>query len=55
MPDAHDPSKRHAPMMLTTDLAFKVDPVYAPIVKRFHENPDELAGRSRPGISPAAA
>jgi catalase-peroxidase len=43
VPDAHDPSKRHAPMMLTTDLALKVDPIYAPIVKRFHENPDELA------------
>jgi catalase-peroxidase len=43
VPDAHDPSKRHAPMMLTTDLALKVDPIYAPIVKRFHENPDQLA------------
>jgi catalase-peroxidase len=43
VPDAHDPSKRHAPMMLTTDLALKVDPVYAPISKRFHENPDQLA------------
>jgi catalase-peroxidase len=43
VPDAHDPSKRHAPMMLTTDLALKLDPVYAPIAKRFHENPDQLA------------
>jgi catalase-peroxidase len=43
VPDAHDPSKRHAPMMLTTDLALKVDPVYAPIAKRFHEHPDQLA------------
>jgi catalase-peroxidase len=43
VPDAHDPSKRHAPMMLTTDLALKMDPIYAPIVKRFHENPDQLA------------
>ncbi|MBV9039636.1 MAG: catalase/peroxidase HPI, partial [Acidimicrobiia bacterium] len=43
VPDAHDPSKRHAPMMLTTDLALKMDPVYAPIAKRFHENPDQLA------------
>ncbi|MFJ3104499.1 catalase/peroxidase HPI [Streptomyces sp. NPDC086835] len=43
VPDAHDPSKRHAPMMLTTDLALKLDPVYGPIVKRFHENPDQLA------------
>ncbi len=43
VPDAHDPSKRHAPMMLTTDLALKVDPIYAPIATRFHENPDQLA------------
>jgi catalase-peroxidase len=43
VPDAHDPSKRHAPMMLTSDLALKVDPIYAPIAKRFHENPDQLA------------
>ncbi len=43
VPDAHDKSKRHAPMMLTTDLALKVDPIYAPIAKRFHENPDQLA------------
>ncbi len=43
VPDAHDPGKRHAPMMLTTDLALKVDPIYAPISKRFRENPDQLA------------
>ncbi|HEY2705528.1 MAG TPA: catalase/peroxidase HPI [Candidatus Dormibacteraeota bacterium] len=43
VPDAHDPSKRVAPMMLTTDLALKMDPIYAPIAKRFHENPDQLA------------
>src|SRR5947209_7133436 len=43
VPDAHDPAKRHAPMMLTSDLALKMDPIYAPIVKRFHENPDQLA------------
>jgi catalase-peroxidase len=43
VPDAHDPSKRHAPMMLTTDLSLKVDPTYAELAKRFHENPDELA------------
>jgi catalase-peroxidase len=43
VPDAHDPSKRHAPMMLTTDLALKADPIYGPIAKRFHENPDQLA------------
>jgi catalase-peroxidase len=43
VPDAHDPSKRHAPMMLTTDLSLKVDPIYGPIAKRFHENPGQLA------------
>ncbi len=43
VPDAHDPSKRHAPMMLTTDLALRMDPQYAPIAKRFHEHPDEFA------------
>jgi len=43
VPDAHDPSKRHAPMMLTTDLALRMDPVYAPISKRFHENPQAFA------------
>ncbi|EFL13153.1 catalase/peroxidase HPI [Streptomyces sp. C] len=43
VPDAHDPSKRHAPMMLTTDLALKVDPVYAPIARSFHEDPAKLA------------
>jgi catalase-peroxidase len=43
VPDPHDPSKRHAPMMLTTDLALRLDPIYGPISKRFHENPDELA------------
>src|SRR6185437_9273754 len=41
--DAHDPSKRHAPMMLTTDLALKVDPLYGSIAKRFYEHPDQLA------------
>ncbi|HLX77606.1 MAG TPA: catalase/peroxidase HPI, partial [Acidimicrobiales bacterium] len=43
VPDAHDPSKRHAPMMLTTDLALKLDPIYGPISRRFYENPDQLA------------
>ncbi|MBV8162050.1 MAG: catalase/peroxidase HPI [Acidimicrobiia bacterium] len=42
VPDAHDRSKRHAPMMLTTDLALRMDPVYGPITKRFLEHPDEL-------------
>jgi catalase-peroxidase len=43
VPDAHVPGKRNAPIMLTSDLALKVDPVYGPIAKRFHENPDQLA------------
>ena len=43
VPDAHDSSKRHAPTMLTTDLALRFDPVYGPISKRFQENPDEFA------------
>ncbi len=43
VPDAHDPSKMHAPGMLTTDLSLKVDPIYAPIAKRFLEHPDQLA------------
>ena len=43
VPDAHDPSKKHAPMMLTTDVSLRMDPIYAPIAKRFHENPEEFA------------
>ncbi len=43
VPDAHDPSKRHAPMMTTADMAMRMDPIYEPIARRFHENPDELA------------
>jgi catalase-peroxidase len=43
VPDAHDSSKRHAPMMLTTDLALKVDPSYEKISRRFYENPNEFA------------
>ncbi|TWU08051.1 catalase/peroxidase HPI [Stieleria varia] len=42
VPDAHDPNKSHAPMMFTTDLALKMDPIYGPISKRFHENPKEF-------------
>jgi len=42
VPDAHDSSRRHAPMMLTTDLALKLDPMYGPITKRFHDHPVEL-------------
>jgi catalase-peroxidase len=43
VPDAHDPSVRHAPMMATTDLALRYDPIYEPISRRFKENPDQLA------------
>ncbi len=43
VPDAHDPSKKHAPMMATTDISLRMDPIYAPISKRFHENPEEFA------------
>jgi catalase-peroxidase len=43
VPDAHGPAKKHPPMMLTTDLALRFDPTYAPISKRFHENPDQFA------------
>ena len=43
VPDAHDPDKRHAPMMTTADLALRMDPIYEPISRRFHENPDEFA------------
>jgi catalase-peroxidase len=40
--DAHDPTKSHAPVMFTTDLALRLDPIYGPISKRFHENPDQF-------------
>ena len=43
VPDAHDPAKRHAPFMLTTDLALRVDPAYEAISRRFYENPDQFA------------
>lgn len=43
VPDAHDPSKSHAPFMLTTDLALRMDPIYEPISRRFYENPDQFA------------
>ncbi|MGB1655730.1 MAG: catalase/peroxidase HPI [Longimicrobiales bacterium] len=43
VPDAHDPTKRHAPMMATTDISLREDPAYVEISKRFHENPDQLA------------
>jgi len=43
VPDAHDPSKRHAPSMLTTDLALRLDPAYEKISRRFYEHPDQFA------------
>ncbi len=43
VPDAHDASKRHAPIMFTSDLALRMDPIYGPISKRFYENPSEFA------------
>ena len=43
VPDAHIPGKKNPPMMLTTDLALKLDPIYGPITRRFYENPDQLA------------
>ena len=43
VPDAHDPNKSHAPIMFTSDLAMRLDPIYGPISKRFHENPDQFA------------
>ena len=43
IPDAHNPSKKHAPFMLTSDLALRLDPIYAPIAKRFHQDPQALA------------
>ena len=43
VPDAHDPDKKHAPIMLTSDIALKEDPIYGPISKRFQENPDQFA------------
>lgn len=43
VPDAHDPERRHAPIMLTSDIALREDPIYGPISKRFQENPDQFA------------
>jgi len=43
VPDAHNPAKRHAPMMFTTDISLRVDPIYGPISKRFRDNPDQFA------------
>jgi catalase (peroxidase I) len=49
VPDAHDPTSRHAPMMSTADLALRMDPAYEPISRRFHEHP----ATSSPTPSPA--
>ncbi len=43
VPDAHDPSRRHAPIMTTADMAMRMDPIYGPISRRFHVNPDQFA------------
>ncbi len=43
IPDAHDPSKKHAPMMTTADLSLRFDPIYEPIARRFHQNPEAFA------------
>ena len=43
VPDAHNPEKKHAPMMLTSDIALKMDPIYEPISRHFFENPEEFA------------
>ena len=43
VPDAHDANVRHAPMMTTADMAMRYDPIYEPISRRFHENPDQFA------------
>lgn len=43
VPDAHDSTKRHAPIMFTTDMALRIDPIYEPISRRFYENPDQFA------------
>jgi catalase-peroxidase len=43
IPDAHDPSKKHRPMMTTADLSLRFDPIYEPISRRFHQNPEEFA------------
>ena len=52
VPDAHDPTKRHAPIMFTTDLALKFDPAYREIVERFRKNPQVYADAfARPGSS----
>ena len=55
VPDAHDPSKKHAPMMFTTDLALKVDPSYAKISKRFPREPGGIRRRVRQGLVQADA
>ena len=55
VPDAHDPTKRHAPMMTTADMALRMDPVYEKISRRFHENPAGVRRRLRPRLVQADA
>ena len=55
VPDAHDPSKKHAPIMFTTDLSLRMDPSYAKISKRFHENPQAVRRCVRQGVVQADA
>jgi catalase-peroxidase len=55
VPDAHDPKKSHAPIMFTTDLALRMDPIYHKISKRFHENPEEFRRCLRQGLVQAHA
>ena len=50
VPDAHDPSRRHAPIMTTADLALRMDPIYEPISRRFHKDPAALCRCLRPGL-----
>ena len=55
VPDPHDPSKRHAPVMLTTDLSLRMDPIYEPISRRFHEHPRGARRGVREGVVQADA
>ena len=55
VPDAHDPSKRHAPMMLTTDLALRLDPIYGPISRALPREPGRVRRGVREGLVQAAA
>ena len=50
VPDAHDATKTHAPMMLTTDIALRTDPIYEPISRRFQKDPQAFRRRLRTGV-----